>query len=351
MKKVILTFVFLVLGFSSLSLAEDDYDFNYSMNYFRDYYDYTDYEFRHIDDETFFDQNPGKVYYYHHSIPGLYFVIAGSRTYIAPRSLFQRYLTSPGFFPISQSDFIRRSRGALGHYDSYIRFNYYYNFYLHYPWNLRNHYRACWNYRYYYGDRYHNNGYFQNYARIMQSNKYRKPIYKSGNNHYSYQKKEASTGHLNYMMPKGHSSNPKVEKYTPFKNGQRQNSYYNQGCWNNYNSNYNHNQRISRKHCHIHYYIKPKPVPPGLIVNRYDLLRKHQPWHNGWWHLTPFPIPICKNGVKPGRTYNNSGSYPKAYGSQSYTRPRKTFNTSYKPSNNKSTNSQKNSHRIRLRRR
>jgi len=201
--KIMLTTVLASLFlFSGLAFGE-----YYSRDYGYDD-DYADYEYRFDDAAYQLDTYQGPVYFFRHDRADVYFVLVGDIIYVVPAYTLSPYLHRHNFVWVPRTRFISLSCGGLDYYDSYLRFNFYFDFYNRSKWSRGHHHQLRRDFRSYYNSRKQHAWYQKNRQRIMQqrgveSHNYghsypvqeRQPIY--GNKKYKYNN-HTNSGNYNY---------------------------------------------------------------------------------------------------------------------------------------------------------
>jgi hypothetical protein len=169
MKKKIITMLTTVLAclFLSAGLTFGQYD-DGNNGYEYDNSVYSDYEYQLDNAAHHLDRHRSPVYYFHHPRAGLYFVLVGDTTFVVPAYIFRPYLHRHNFVWVPRTRFITLSCCGLDYYDSYLRFNFYFDFYNRSRWNRRYHRKLRQDFRRYYTNRRHNKWYHTNRPRIMR---------------------------------------------------------------------------------------------------------------------------------------------------------------------------------------
>jgi hypothetical protein len=167
MKKKITIMLTTVLAslflFSGLTFGE-----YYTRDYGYDDYAYDDYEYRFDDAEYQLGRYAGPVYYFHHTGADVYFVLVGDITFVVPAFTFRAYLHRHNFVLVPRTRFISLSCCGLDYYDSYLRFNFYFNFYNRSKWYRGHHYQLRRDFRSYYNSRKQHAWYFKDRPGIMK---------------------------------------------------------------------------------------------------------------------------------------------------------------------------------------
>lgn len=163
MKKIILIIIMFAMLASGIAWAQDRY---YNRNNVYENFAYADYEFRHSNAAYHIERCRGNIYYFHHYRANVYFVLVGPHVFVVPGLTFRDYIHLPNFHWVSRPDFIALSAVHFPYYDSYVRFNYYFSYYDHNPWSLRNHILVTRNYRKYYHNRHGNKRYHHDLSRV-----------------------------------------------------------------------------------------------------------------------------------------------------------------------------------------
>lgn len=165
MKKMILMILALAVAAGGfLHAYESEGYYNRHNEY--DNYAYADYEFQHSNAAFHIDRYHDDIYYFHHYRANVYFVLVGPRVFVVPALTFRRYMHRHNFSWASRADFIALSAVHFPYYDSYVRFGYYFDYYDHNPWCVRNHLHVTRNYRKYYRDRSRSKRYYRHLTRI-----------------------------------------------------------------------------------------------------------------------------------------------------------------------------------------
>lgn len=149
--------------FSGLTFGE-----YYNRDYGYDDYSYDDYEYRFDNAVYQLDRYHGPVYYFHHPRADVYFVLVGNVTFVVPAYTFRPYLHRHNFVLVPRTRFISISCCGLDYYDSYLRFNFYFDFYNRSKWYNGHHHRLRRDFRSYYKGRKHQKWYHKNRQRVMQ---------------------------------------------------------------------------------------------------------------------------------------------------------------------------------------
>ena len=217
-KIMLITVLASLFLFSGLAFGE-----YYSRDYGYDD-DYADYEYRFDDAEYQLDQYQGPVYYFYHPRADVYFVLVGNSTFVVPAYTFRAYLHRHNFVWVPRTRFISLSCGGLDYYDSYFRFNFYFDFYNRSKWNRGHHHQLRRDFRSYYNSRKQQKWYHQDRQRIMQQSgvnsynhehsypvKERQPIY--GYKKYKYNNHTASRNYNHSKSPSKKHYNHKDRNY------------------------------------------------------------------------------------------------------------------------------------------
>jgi len=242
MKKKITIMLTTVLAslflFSGLTFGE-----YYNGDYGYDDYAYEDYEYRFDDAGYQLDRCQGPVYYFHHPRADVYFVLAGDMTFVVPAFTFRAYLHRHNFVLVPRTRFISLSCCGLDYYDSYLRFNFYFDFYNRSTWYQGHHHQLRRDFRSYYNSRKQHTWYHKDRQRIMQQSRryshnygHSYPVqerqridgYKkynnynhSGSRNYNYSN-SSSKGH--YNRGNHNYSNSSSKKYGNYRNYSSSNS-------------------------------------------------------------------------------------------------------------------------------
>lgn len=181
MKKTMITvLVTLILGIGSSVLTYGQYYDDYASY---DNMAYDDYEYRLNDATALLASYQGPIYYYQHSRADLFFVLIGRETFIVPAATFRYYMHRPNFRYIAQDAFISMSCGGLDYYDNYLRFSYYFNYFLDNIFDRPHCSILRYNFRSYYGKRHHHNDYERERRRYLDNYKHNYGNYNSNNYH------------------------------------------------------------------------------------------------------------------------------------------------------------------------
>ncbi len=166
MKKIM--FFVLVLSFLMTGAAYGQYHDNYRSHSYSDY-SYNDCEYRYIDDYDHLASYGRRVFYFAHPNADVYFALMGARIFVIPGHRFRMHLHRPNFRWVSRADFIALSCMDFGYYDSYVRFNYYYDYYHRHGCSWNNHYDISRRYRRYYRNRNnHHRDYYRHKNQVMK---------------------------------------------------------------------------------------------------------------------------------------------------------------------------------------
>lgn len=160
MKKITLLILVLAVTAGGFLQAQEGAGY-YNRNNEYDNFAYADYEFRHSNSAYHIDRYRGDIYYFHHYRANVYFVLVGPNVFVVPGLTFRNYLHRPNFHWMPRADFIAMSAVNFPYYDSYVRFGYYFDYYDHNPWCVRNHLLVTRNYRTYYRDRHRSKRYYR----------------------------------------------------------------------------------------------------------------------------------------------------------------------------------------------
>ncbi len=130
---------------------------------------YTDYDFRHFDEDFRFKKGYENVYYYEHPESNVYFVLAEGKMRVLPDARFQKYLDVIRFYRVTQTDLIAYGvNNGYDYYDSYVRFHHYYDHYCKNKWDVAKHYQATRAYRQFYQSRTSNKKYYKKRKRALK---------------------------------------------------------------------------------------------------------------------------------------------------------------------------------------
>jgi hypothetical protein len=222
MKKKITIMLTTVLAslflFSGLTFGE-----YYTRDYGYDDYAYEDYEYRFDNTEYQLDRYAGPVYYFHHPGADVYFVLVGDITFVVPAYTFRAYLHRHNFVLVPRTRFISLSCRGLDYYDSYLRFNFYFDFYNRYKWNQGLHHQLRRDFRSYYNSRKQHTWYQKDRQRIMQQSGVKSRNY---GHSYPVQERQRIDGY---------------KKYNHYNNSRNRNYNYSDSSSNKQYNNRNHN--------------------------------------------------------------------------------------------------------------
>jgi hypothetical protein len=260
MKKKITIMLTTVLAslflFSGLAFGEyNNRDYGY------DDYAYDDYEYRFDDAVYHLDSYQGPVYYFRHDRADVYFVLVGDMIFVVPAYTLSPYLHRHNFVWVPRTRFISLSCGSLDYYDSYLRFNFYFDFYTRSKWSSGHHHQLRRDFRSYYNSRKQHAWYQQNRPRIMQqrgvdSHNYghsspvqeRQPIYgyKKYNHTDSRNYNHSDSPSKKYDNNRNYNSSESLQKKYNKESGNYKNQIKNRKNQEQ-NSRYSYRDRIKRK--------------------------------------------------------------------------------------------------------
>jgi hypothetical protein len=220
MKKKITIMLTTVLAslflFSGLTFGE-----YYNRDYGYDDYAYEDYEYRFDDAEYQLDRYQGPVYYFHHPSADVYFVLVGDITFVVPAYTFRAYLHRHNFVLVPRTRFISLNCCGLDYYDSYLRFNFYFDFYNRSKWTQGHHYQFRRDFRSYYNSRKQHTWYQKERQRIIQQRN--ADSHKYGNSS-PVQERQRIDGYKKYNNTAGRNYNYSDSSSKKYDNNRNYNS-------------------------------------------------------------------------------------------------------------------------------
>ncbi|MDY0297725.1 MAG: hypothetical protein RB296_10445 [Acidobacteriota bacterium] len=162
------TMILILLLAAGSAFAQDYYDDEYAEvpgNYDESYLAY---DYGYAAAQPWLSHHYGPVYYWTHPYREVYFVLVGPRIFVIPIHELNHIWHRLRWSLVSMDRFIHLSCYGLPYYDSYVRFNYYYNHYRSYRYDrYRNHWLRD-RYRRYFHNRRFDRDYYRYRGRVLQ---------------------------------------------------------------------------------------------------------------------------------------------------------------------------------------
>lgn len=167
MKHLKIMMLMLILA-TGTAFAQDYYGDDYAEPYESFDDAYLTYDYGYESARPWLSRYNGPVYYWTHPYRDVYFVLVGPRVFVIPIYELSRIRHRLHWSLVSMNRFIHLSCFGLPYYDSYVRFNYYYNHYRRYSFNRYHNRYLRDRYRRYFHNRRSNRDYYRHRSRVLQ---------------------------------------------------------------------------------------------------------------------------------------------------------------------------------------
>lgn len=163
--KIMMLMLILVTG---TAFSQDYYGDEYAEPYANFDDAYLTYDYGYESARPWLSRHNGPVYYWTHPYRDVYFVLVGPRVFVIPVYELSRIRHRLHWSLVSMNRFIHLSCFGIPYYDSYVRFNYYYNHYRRYSYNRYHNRYLRDRYRRYFHNRRSNRDYYRHRSRVLQ---------------------------------------------------------------------------------------------------------------------------------------------------------------------------------------